>query len=124
MKVEYKPMAILFVFLDGVGLAPAGPDNPLSDTPMPSLHELLGGPLVLETAQSFPHWQRERRAAARAEGLASFAFFAARNTTRFTAIDATLGVDGLYMFSRKSFRPFILVGVGAERDDYLLWSPT
>ena len=88
-------MAILFVFLDGVGLAPAGPDNPLSDTPMPSLHELLGGPLVLETAQSFPHWQRERRAAARAEGLASFAFFAARNTTRFTAIDATLGVDGL-----------------------------
>jgi OOP family OmpA-OmpF porin len=28
----------------------------------------------------------------------------------------TLGIDGLYMFSRKSFRPFILVGVGAERD--------
>ncbi|MQA22046.1 OmpA family protein [Rugamonas rivuli] len=28
----------------------------------------------------------------------------------------TLGVDGLYMFSRKSFRPFLLVGVGAERD--------
>jgi OOP family OmpA-OmpF porin len=28
----------------------------------------------------------------------------------------TLGVDGLYMFSRKSFRPFVLIGVGAERD--------
>lgn len=28
----------------------------------------------------------------------------------------TLGVDGLYMFSRKTFRPFLLVGVGAERD--------
>lgn len=28
----------------------------------------------------------------------------------------TLGVDGLYMFSRKSFRPFLLIGVGAERD--------
>jgi OOP family OmpA-OmpF porin len=28
----------------------------------------------------------------------------------------TLGVDGLYLFSRKSFRPFILVGVGAQRD--------
>lgn len=28
----------------------------------------------------------------------------------------TLGVDGLYMFSRKSFRPFILLGIGAERD--------
>ena len=28
----------------------------------------------------------------------------------------TLGVDGLYMFSRKSFRPFLLVGAGIERD--------
>jgi OOP family OmpA-OmpF porin len=28
----------------------------------------------------------------------------------------TLGVDGLYMFSRKTFRPFILIGIGAERD--------
>ena len=28
----------------------------------------------------------------------------------------TLGVDGLYLFSRQSFRPFVLVGAGAERD--------
>ncbi|MES2263312.1 MAG: OmpA family protein [Pseudomonadota bacterium] len=28
----------------------------------------------------------------------------------------TLGLDGLYLFSRKTFRPFILVGAGAERD--------
>lgn len=28
----------------------------------------------------------------------------------------TLGVDGLYMFSRKSVRPFLLVGTGVERD--------
>ncbi|SFU80377.1 OmpA family protein [Pseudoduganella namucuonensis] len=28
----------------------------------------------------------------------------------------TLGLDGLYLFSRKSFRPFILVGAGVERD--------
>ena len=28
----------------------------------------------------------------------------------------TLGADALYMFSRKAFRPFLLVGVGAERD--------
>ncbi|WP_332854125.1 OmpA family protein [Duganella sp. S19_KUP01_CR8] len=28
----------------------------------------------------------------------------------------TLGVDGLYMFSRKTFRPFLLVGIGAEHD--------
>ncbi len=41
-------MSILFVFLDGVGLAPAGPDNPLSTVPMPRLREMLGGPLVLD----------------------------------------------------------------------------
>lgn len=29
---------------------------------------------------------------------------------------ATLGVDALYMFSRKSFRPFLLAGTGYERD--------
>ncbi|GGY86381.1 OmpA family protein [Pseudoduganella plicata] len=28
----------------------------------------------------------------------------------------TLGVDALYMFSRKTFRPFVLFGIGAERD--------
>ncbi|MRW94231.1 OmpA family protein [Duganella sp. FT80W] len=28
----------------------------------------------------------------------------------------TLGIDGLYLFSRKSFRPFILIGAGAEQD--------
>ena len=27
-----------------------------------------------------------------------------------------LGVDGLYLFSREAFRPFILVGAGVERD--------
>ena len=41
---------ILFVFLDGVGLAPAGPANPLSTVPMPYLQGLLGGPLVYERA--------------------------------------------------------------------------
>jgi 2,3-bisphosphoglycerate-independent phosphoglycerate mutase len=39
---------ILFVFLDGLGLAPPGPDNPLSQVPTPHLHDLLGGPLVLD----------------------------------------------------------------------------
>ncbi|KQQ45737.1 flagellar motor protein MotB [Duganella sp. Leaf126] len=32
----------------------------------------------------------------------------------------TLGVDGLYMFSRKTFRPFILVGAGMQRDKQAL----
>ncbi len=31
---------------------------------------------------------------------------------------STLGVDGLYMFSRSRFRPFLLVGVGAEYDKF------
>ena len=39
---------ILFIFLDGVGLAPAGPHNPLSQVPTPCLRALLGGPLVLD----------------------------------------------------------------------------
>jgi hypothetical protein len=41
----------LLLFLDGVGLAPAGPGNPLSAVPMPRLQALLGGPLVLDTVR-------------------------------------------------------------------------
>jgi OOP family OmpA-OmpF porin len=35
------------------------------------------------------------------------------NGTRYQ--QETLGVDGLYLFSRKAVRPFLLVGIGAER---------
>ncbi|GAB4211590.1 MAG: metalloenzyme [Roseiflexaceae bacterium] len=63
-------MAVIFFFLDGVGLAPAGPDNPLSTTPMPALAALLGGPLTSEQPQQRP-------------GLL------------LKPIDATLGVGGL-----------------------------
>jgi OmpA-OmpF porin, OOP family len=31
---------------------------------------------------------------------------------------ATLGLDGLYMFSRSTFRPFVLAGAGAEYDKF------
>lgn len=34
----------------------------------------------------------------------------------------TLGVDALYMFSRSSFRPFVLVGGGAEYDKVNIYS--
>jgi len=47
-------MALIFVFLDGVGLAPTGPLNPLSTAPTPQLRALLGGPLTLEQAQAHP----------------------------------------------------------------------
>lgn len=38
---------VLFMFVDGVGLGAAGPDNPFSQVPMPRLERLLGRPLVL-----------------------------------------------------------------------------
>ena len=34
----------------------------------------------------------------------------------------TLGVDGLYMFSRDRFRPFVLLGAGAEYDKVEIYS--
>jgi hypothetical protein len=61
---------LAFVFVDGVGLAPAGPRNPLSQVLMPRLHALLGGPLVPETL-------------GQDGGLT------------FRAVDACLGVGGL-----------------------------
>lgn len=68
MSSEYHPILLLFV--DGLGLAPAGPDNPLSVMPTPALHNLLGGPLTLERCS-------------RVDGLL------------LAPLDATLGVDGL-----------------------------
>ena len=61
---------LLLLFVDGVGLAPAGPDNALAEAPTPTLRRLLGGPLVAD-----------RLGAGTAASL--------------TALDATLGVDGL-----------------------------
>lgn len=42
---------ILFLFVDGVGLAPASATNPLATLPTPALRSLLGGPLTTEQAQ-------------------------------------------------------------------------
>jgi 2,3-bisphosphoglycerate-independent phosphoglycerate mutase len=62
--------AVIFVFLDGLGLGPAEKTNPLWLAPMPNLRRLLDGPLV-----------------------------AGRNVDRpgllFKPIDALLGVQGL-----------------------------
>jgi hypothetical protein len=63
-------VAIIFVFLDGVGLAPAEPHNPFASAETPALRALLGGPLTSERAVSRP-------------GLL------------LRPIDATLGVAGL-----------------------------
>ncbi len=61
---------VLFLFLDGVGLAPAGPNNPLSTVPMPRLGEWLGGPLTLDRAVQI-------------------------DNLHYSALDACLGVPGL-----------------------------
>ncbi|MGD8465454.1 MAG: metalloenzyme [Anaerolineae bacterium] len=65
----------MFVFLDGVGLAPSGPENPFSAVPMPQLRGLLGGPLVLN---GFRGGQQETPAG-----------------VLLRALDACLGVPGL-----------------------------
>lgn len=66
--------AWLWLFVDGIGLAPEGAGNPFSTEPMPALRELLGGPLTLERVGS---------GTARGIGW------------HLAAIDATLGVGGL-----------------------------
>jgi 2,3-bisphosphoglycerate-independent phosphoglycerate mutase len=63
-------MAIIYCFIDGVGLAAAGPDNPFTSADTPALRQLLGAPLVAEAVLSQP-------------GLL------------LRPIDATLGVEGL-----------------------------
>ncbi len=68
MKLPYH--RVLLVFLDGVGLAAAGPHNPFSELDTPILRGLLGGPLTSES--------RHRR-----EGVL------------LRALDARLGVEGL-----------------------------
>lgn len=62
-----KPL--LLVFVDGLGIAPAHPKNPLSTLELPNLARLAGGPLIEGTTRS-------------PEPL-------------FKSIDACLGVDGL-----------------------------
>lgn len=77
-------MSIIFVFVDGIGLAPAGPDNPLSTAPSPTLRTLLGGPLSIEQAHHTG-----------GPALESPEPLGARRALLFQPIDATLGVDGL-----------------------------
>jgi hypothetical protein len=47
-------MSVIFVFLDGVGMAPNTTTNPLAVTPTAHLHALLGAPLTSEAAQDRP----------------------------------------------------------------------
>jgi 2,3-bisphosphoglycerate-independent phosphoglycerate mutase len=94
-------MSLIFIFLDGVGLAPAGPDNPLTDADTPALRALLGGPLTIEQANLSRRERRESREQA-SPGYSSVpAVISVAQIGRWSgdlllkAIDATLGVPGL-----------------------------
>jgi len=63
-------VSLIFVFLDGVGLAPSAVENPLAAATMLNLRALLNGPLTREHVQE-------------------------RSDLLLRPIDAALGVDGL-----------------------------
>jgi hypothetical protein len=84
-------MSLIFIFLDGVGLAPSGPDNPLSDAPTPALHRLLGGPLTIERARGWGMEDGGWGVRADPYPLSPVAY----PPTLLKPIDATLGVAGL-----------------------------
>ena len=79
-------MSLIFIFLDGVGLAPAGPDNPLASADMPALRALLGGPLTIEQARDGESSSAPQSPIPNPQSPSS---------VLFKAVDATLGVDGL-----------------------------
>lgn len=93
---------MLFLFLDGVGLAPSGSGNPLSGVPMPHLGRLLGGPLVQETV----------------DGLA------ARDTLVLRAVDACLGVPGLPQSATGQTALFTGVNAAALLGEHVTAHPT
>jgi 2,3-bisphosphoglycerate-independent phosphoglycerate mutase len=68
MQTAYHPL--LFLFVDGIGLAPASNNNPFSTVPTPAIEALLGSSLTSDALQ-------------RSEGLV------------LGALDATLGLPGL-----------------------------
>jgi hypothetical protein len=86
-------MSIIFVFLDGVGLAPAGPDNPLADADTPTFRSLLGGPLTIE--QTRLGRMGDTGCEMGINDLSPSPVAHLRSQLLFKAIDATLGVDGL-----------------------------
>jgi hypothetical protein len=84
-------MSLIFIFLDGVGLAPAGPDNPLSNADTPALRALLGGPLTIEQAAL----TRDDRPMTIGDETARRSSIVDRPLVLLKPIDATLGVPGL-----------------------------
>jgi 2,3-bisphosphoglycerate-independent phosphoglycerate mutase len=93
---------VRFVFLDGVGLAPPGPDNPLSQVPMPHLRALLGGPLVARGGEPF----------------------VSSNGLTLQAVDACLGVAGLPQSATGQTSLFTGVNAQGRVGDHVTAYPT
>lgn len=93
---------ILFIFLDGVGLAEAGSTNPLSQVPMPHLWKLLDGPLVLNGVRDA----------------------AVSPQVTFRALDACLGVPGLPQSATGQAALFTGVNAPALVGDHVSAFPT
>ena len=87
MTTEYH--RVVFVFIDGVGLAPASSDNPLARHSTPTIDDLLGGSLTLE----------RRRLGEK---------------VLLGALDATLGVEGLPQSATGQTALFTGVNAAAE----------
>jgi hypothetical protein len=102
-------MALIFIFLDGVGLAPAHARNPLAAAPMPHLRALLGGPLTAEQAQERPGLLlRPIDAALGIEGLP-------QSGTGHVALLAGVNAPALHGRHQPNFPPVALRPLLAER---------
>jgi 2,3-bisphosphoglycerate-independent phosphoglycerate mutase len=86
-------MSLIFVFIDGVGLAPAGPDNPLAAADTPALRALLGGPLTIEQVRGWGMGDGGWGGVSDSHPPSPIPH--PPKAILFKAIDATLGVDGL-----------------------------
>lgn len=75
---------LLFLFVDGVGLAPPGADNPLSSVPMPALAGRIGGPVVSAATPPDDVLLRELDATLDVEGLPQSA---TGQTSLFTGVN-------------------------------------
>ena len=109
--VQEPGTRILFIFLDGVGLAPPGSGNPLSQVPMPHLVDLLGGPLVIAGEPNG------------SEGSWSHALLS-HNGLVLRAVDACLGVPGLPQSATGQTALFTGVNAPALVGDHITAFPT
>jgi 2,3-bisphosphoglycerate-independent phosphoglycerate mutase len=85
-------MKVVFLFIDGLGLAPAGENNPLATTRTPNLNRLLGGCDLTIEAAGYDGPLATLCALDATLGLPGCPQSATGQTTLFTGINAALAV--------------------------------